>query len=329
MTHYAMECFALLSALSLAYSTSLRRVERLRRAVGLNRLPDMMGVWTFAGVAVLPLPLVAAMAVVASMGEWPSRKVYQGARTAKYIVSTGALALACVAAAQVRDSAPGPVGVALALPTFCLLNPALVAALFCIEGKSHLLRRFLDPHAHLVEVSTQALGAGVGLTMLYWHPLFAVGALVLLYGLHLASLRHVVDAEEAFDAETGLWSELAWRVQAQQKLYDTHGHLALLIIDPDEAGRERQIIECIESGLGPSDLLGRYGTRQIVVLIAVGRPEAGRFLSAGFRNDLAASGIQAPLGCATTDDSELEGLLIEAMSDLMSRRAAAGVDRQW
>ena len=218
---------------------------------------------------------------------------------------------------------------ALALPTFCLLNPALVAALFCIEGKSHLLRRFLNPHAHLVEVSTQALGAGVGLAMLYWHPLFAVTALVLLYGLHLASLRRVVEVEDAFDEVTGLWSELAWRVQAHQKLHDAHGHVALLMIDPDEAGQERQIIESIESGLGPADLLGRYGTRQIVVLILVGRPEAGRFLAAGFRADLAASGIKAALGFATTDDSDLEGLLIEAMSDLMARRAAAGVHRSW
>jgi hypothetical protein len=329
MTRYAMECFALLSVLSVAYSTSLRRVERLRRAVSLDRLPDMMGVWTFAGVAVLPLPLVAIMAVIASVGEWPSRKIHQGGRPAKYIVSTCVLALVCVAAAQVRDSVPNPVGLALAVPTFCLLNPVLVAALHCVEGKPHLLRKFLDPYTHLVEVTTQALGAGVGLAMLYWHPLLAAGALVLLYGLHLASLRHVVEAEDAFDAETGLWSEIAWRVQAQQRLYDLRGHVALLLIDPDQAGQELRIIRAIESGLGTSDLLGRYGTRQLVVLISVGRPEAGPFLSAGFRTDLAASGVHAALGCATTADSELEGLLIEAMSDLMGRRAAAGVNRSW
>lgn len=329
MTPYAVECLALLSALSLAYSTSLRRVERLRRAVSRDRLPDMVGVWTFAGVAVLPLPFVAVMAVVASLGEWPSRKVHQGGRPVKYAISTGALALACVAAAEVRAVVPGPAGVALAVPTFCLLNPALVAGLYCVEGKSHLLRRFLDPHAHLIEVATQALGAGVGLAMLHWHPLLAVGALVLLYGLHLTSLRHVVEAEEAFDPETGLWTEIAWRVQAQQKLHDARGHLALLLIDPDQPGQERQIIQAIESGLAPTDLLGRYGTRQIVVLIPVGRAEAGPFLSAGFRADLVTAGVPARLGCATTADSELEGLLIEAMSDLMSRRAAAGVNRSW
>ena len=38
---------------------------------------------------------------------------------------------------------------------------------------------------------------------------------------------------------------------------------------------------------------------------------------------------RAALGCATTADSELEALLIEAMSDLMGRRAAAGIHRNW
>lgn len=329
MTYFAMECFALLSTLSLVYSIAVRRMERLRRAVGLNRLPDMMGVWTLAGIVVLPLPLVAALAAVASASEWSSRKAYQGARIAKYIVGIGALALACVAAAWVREVAAGPVGVALAVPTFCLLNPTFVAALYCLEGKPQMLRRFLDPQVHLVEVSTQVVGAAIGLTMLYWHPLVATGALLLLYCLHLAALRNAVEAANAFDTETGLWSEVAWRVQAHQRLHDIRSHVALLLIDPDQPGHEHRILRSIQSGLSNTDLLGRYGTRQIVVLIPVGRPEAGPFLSAGFRADLAADGLPVALGCATTADSDLEGLLIAAMSDLMTRRAAAGVHRSW
>jgi hypothetical protein len=289
----------------------------------------MTGIWTFAGAVLLPLPLVAAFVFVAAAGEWPSRKVYQEGRLGKYLVSTAGAAGAYLAAAGVIEALPGPAGAVVAVPIFCLLNVGLVAAFIYASGRRHALRMFLDPHAHLVEVSTQALGAGVGLAMLYWHPLFAVGALVLFYGLHLASLRHVVEVEAAFDEVTGLWSEEAWMVQAQQKLHDTHGHVALMMIDPDEAGHECLIMQAIESGLGPSDLLGRYGTRQIVVLISVGRAEAGPFLSTGFRTDLAASGVQAALGCATTADSELEGLLIEVMSDLMSRRAAAGINRSW
>ena len=224
---------------------------------------------------------------------------------------------------------PGLVGVALAVPTFCLLNAGSVAAMVYVAGHRHVLKMFLDLRAHAVEVGTQLLGAGVGLAMLYWHPLAGVAALVLLYVLHLASLRHVVEVTESVEPATGLWSELAWRVQARQMLQDVHGHVALLLIDPHEAGQELRILQAIESGLAPSDLLGRYGTRQIVVLIPVGRREAGPFLTAGFRADLAASGIPAAIGCATTAESELEALLIEAMSDLMRRRAAAGVKQRW
>ncbi len=139
---------------------------------------------------------------------------------------------------------------------------------------------------------------------------------MLLYGLHLASLCHVVETENAFDLDTGLWSEIAWRVQAQHKLHDTRGHVALFVIAPDQAGREPEVLRSIESGLSSSDLLGRYGSRQLVLLIPVGRPEAGPFLSTGFRADLAAANVPAALSCATTADAELEDLLIEAMSRL-------------
>jgi hypothetical protein len=107
---------------------------------------------------------------------------------------------------------------------------------------------------------------------------------------------------------------VAWRVQAQHKLHDTRGHVALFVIAPDQAGQEPEVLRSIESGLSSSDLLGRYGTRQLVVLISVGRPEAGPFLSAGSRTDLAAANVPARLGCASTADAELADLLIEAMS---------------
>jgi len=187
---------------------------------------------------------------------------------------------------------------------------------------------FANPKAHAAETATQLLGLMLA-GLMSWHVLLGVLVIPALLMVHRWSLRETVKVEKAFDEETGLWSESAWRIQAQQKLYDAHGHVALVIIDPDESGSDQQIIEAIESGLTPADLLGRYGSRQIVVLIAVGRREAGLFLSTGFRADLARAGVRAPLGCATTADGELEGLLIEAMSDLMARRAAAGVHHTW
>jgi hypothetical protein len=195
-------------------------------------------------------------------------------------------------------------------------------------GDKRVVRKFANPKAHGAEVATQCLGVALA-ELLNWHVALGVLIVPALLLVQRWSLRETVKVEHAFDEETGLWSEAAWRIQAQQKLYDARGHVALVIIDPDESGSDQHIIEAIESGLTPADLLGRYGTRQIVVLIAVGRREAGLFLSTGFRADLARAGICAPLGCATTADGELEALLIEAMSDLMARRAAAGVHHSW
>ena len=113
------------------------------------------------------------------------------------------------------------------------------------------------------------------------HQSTILAALPVLFALHLGSLRHVVEAEEAFDAEIGLWSEVAWRVQAQQKLHDVRGHVALIIIDPDHAGQEREILRSIESGLGPSDAPWPLRHPPDPGVDLVGRAEAGRFLTPG------------------------------------------------
>lgn len=325
-----LQSFLLLTVVSLTYSHCLRRVEKLRRAVVSDRIPDMLGLWTFAGVVLLPAPLIVALVVVVNLGEWPSRRAVGNGRPFKYAVSTVGTAASCLAASYVLHlPALGVFEVPAAVLTFWTLNISIVAALIRASGHKHVWRMLAAvPRAHLVEVGTQAMGAALGLAMA-WHHYAVLAALPVLLAVHLCSLRHVVEAEEAYDTKTGLWSEVAWRVQAQQKLHDLQSHVALLLIDPDRAGRERRIIRSLAPGLGPAGLLGRYGTRQVVVLVPVDRPEAGRLLSAGVRADLAAGGIDAELGCAITTDSDLEGLLIEAMSDLMSRRAAAGVHRSW
>ncbi|MEO7260864.1 MAG: hypothetical protein ABI047_06360 [Jatrophihabitantaceae bacterium] len=320
--------FLLLASASVAYSVSIRRLERLRRALAADKVPDLLSVWTFAATLLLPPLLIAGVVVIAYVAEWPSRKIIGRGRPLRYVYSCAATVAACLAAAVVLYEVGGIGGTALAMLTFTVVDIALIAAVLVAARQAHVLRMFTKPKAHAVEFATLVLGTALA-ELLSWHAVLGVLVVPALLLVQRWALRETVKVEEAFDAATGLWSEEAWIVQAQQKLHDVHGHVALLLIDPDEAGQELRILQAIESGLSPSDLLGRYGTRQIVVLIPVGRPEGGPFLSTGFRADLAAAGVRAALGCATTADSELEGLLIEAMSDLMGRRAAAGVHRNW
>jgi hypothetical protein len=235
---------------------------------------------------------------------------------------------ACLVAAVVLHEVGGMAGTALAMLTFSVIDIALIAAALVIAQQTHVLGMFTKLTGHAVELATLILGTALA-GLLSWHVALGVLVVPALLLVQRWSLRETVKVEEAFDPVTGLWSESAWMVQAQQRLRDVYGHVALYMIDPDEDGQEVRILQTIASGLAPSDLLGRYGSRQLVVLIPVGRPEGGPFLGTGFRGDLAAAGVRAALGCATTADAELEGLLIEAMSDVMGRRAAAGITRNW
>ncbi len=320
--------FLLLATISVTYSLSIRRLERLRRALAEEKVPDLLSIWTFAATLTLPPLYIVAIVTVTFLAEWPSRKIVRRANPFKYIYTGVVAAGSCLTAWTVLHAVGGVAGVVLALLTFSAVGIVLIAVALVLARQAHALRMFANPKAHAAETATQCLGIALA-GLLSWH--LALGLLVVpaVLLVHHWSLRETVKVEEAFDPVTQLWSEKAWMVQAQQKLHDARGHIALLMIDPDEAGQEQLIMQAIESGLGPSDLLGRYGTRQIVVLIPVGRREAGPFMSAGFRADLAAAGVHAALGCATTADSELEALLIEAMSDLMGRRTEAGVNRNW
>lgn len=320
--------FVLLVFISVTYAVSVRRLERLRRALTAGKLPNLLSVWTFAATLLLPPLYITGLVTVAFVAEWPSRRIVNRGKPWRFLYSGSAAAGSCVTSSILFHALGGPVGLVTAAGAFLVLNVVTIAVALVVARQAHVLRMFTKPKAHAVEFATLLLGVALA-GLLSWHVALGVLVVPALLLVHRWSLRETVKVEKAFDDETGLWSEAAWRIQAQQKLYDAHGHVAAVIIDPDESGSDRRILEVIGSGLTSSDLLGRYGTRQIVLLIAVGRREAGLFLSTGFRADLARAGVRAPLGCATTADAELEGLLIEAMSDLMARRAAAGVHHTW
>jgi hypothetical protein len=320
--------FVVLTSISVAYSISVRRLERLRRALSAGQVPTLLSVWAFAASLILPPLLIAALVSISYVGEWPSRKIVGGGRPLRYIYSCASTIGASLVAAFVAESVDSVGGAVLALLSFSAVDISSTIVALLLAGQTHVIRMFASPKAHAVEFSTLFLGAALS-QLLAWHAALGVLVVPLLLLVHRWALRETVKVEQAYDEETGLWSETAWRIQAQQRLYDAHGHVALIIIDPDGSGSDRQILDAIGSGLNSADLVGRYGSRQIVVLIPVGRREAGLFLSTGFRADLSRAGVNAPLGCATTADAELEGLLIEAMSDLMARRAAAGVDHAW
>ncbi len=328
MSATQLESFLLLTLVSLSYSTSLRRIERLRRAVTLDRVPDMLGVWTFAGAVLLPPPLIAALVIAVNLGEWPSRKAVGNGRPLRYAVSTGGTATWCIAASMVLHARPGFTGICLGIITFCALSAGFVAVLMYASGHRGALRMMCNSKVHAVEVGTQALGAGAALLM-QWQPTVVVLALPCLYGAHLAALRHAVKQTSSFDPTSGLWSEDAWAIQARDCIDGATGCVLLVLVDPDLPGCEPQIGTMLAETFGSGDAVGRYGTRQVVMVSRVDLACVGSILAGDTRAALREAGIVCQVGATVSAGEDLDALLLRAGQDLMKRRESAGVSLAW
>ncbi len=318
----------LLALLSVSYSVAVVRVERLRLAVTAGEVPNILSVWAFTGAMLLPLPLALALVVISYAGEWPARRTAK-ATIGHYLYSTAALATATAAASVIVNRQDnGLLGVVFAILAFTTVNIVLIAAAICTARQWRVLRMFASPSAHASELVT--LGAGAVLADAMSHnPAWALLVLPGLAVLHRAVLLDAIRSTRSFDKQTGLWTEQAWKVQGRQMLRDAVGHVALLVIDPDYPHLEGHIVRNLGSGVKQHDLVGRYGTRQVAVLMPVGPACAGELYASRIRANLARANISATVGMATTVDDDLETLIIQAVSNLMSTRAIEGVTRQW
>lgn len=319
--------FVLLTILSVSYSSALRRVERLRRAVAHDQAPDMAGVWTFAGVMLLPAPLIVLLVVVVNLGEWPSRRAVGNGRPWKYAYSTAATVTACVAAAQVVHILPGALAVIAGVCCFAALNMSFVAAAIYVSGKRHVLRMLANPRRHTVELSTQALGAGLGVAM-HWHLPAAAFALPILFGLHVRAARDEVEEEKAsFDPDTGLWRQDLWELQASD-LAGQGKHVAVILVEVPETADWVKSAAVIRRCLRPKAVMGSHG-EAIAVLTSAGIADGGELVAASIRAELAGDRLAPVVGSATSASLALPDLLAQAAGKLRAESQWAGVLANW
>src|SRR5215218_2704296 len=210
--------FLLLAGTSVAYPTAVRRLERLRRALADGNVPTLVSVWMAAAIVLLPPHFVAAVVVIAYTAEWPSRRIVKRGRPWRYLYSCISAVGSCLVATTVFHATGSHLAYApLALLVFSALDVGTTAVALLLSGEAHVLKMFANPKAHAVEFAWQGLGAAFAF-LIAWHPALGIAVLPALLLVHRWSLRETVKVEKAFDAETGLWAEKAWRVQAQQKL---------------------------------------------------------------------------------------------------------------
>lgn len=323
MANGHIESFLLLAILSVTYSVAAGRVERLRLAVSSGKVPNMLGVWTFAGVVALPVPLVIALVAIAYSADWSARRVVARKQPGRYVYSAVTAAAACVASGEVLHAIGGLAGTAAAIAAFAILNVGSIAAAITASGQYDVLKMLRSPRAHLVELATQCLGAALGAGV-QWHQPLVVLALPILLLTHYSAVRDAVRISRTFDETTGLWREGIWRVQAAEVL-NRGKYYAVIAICPVDAGRERLIGAALQDCLRAKDLRGRYGEKEVVAATLVGTASAALAVTARIRKRLDDLSVDCTVGCASAADLDVDELLVQAVSDVMARRAVAGL----
>lgn len=265
-------------------------IERVRRK-DVGPMLDLCGVWTFAGVVLLPLFQTALLLVVLYVYHWrftgnrearrpPHRVVYSVAT--HVLVACGAGAVAEYTGLRERlfdGSALGLVdglAVLAAIALAWIINTGLVGVvIWWTAGPSGALGGRAD---NLLELGQLMLGVFVafGLARWPWFVVLMIGPVVM---LHRTMLLHQLQQAARTDDKTGLLNAGAWRGQATAALAGT-GSLAVFMIDLDHftavnnryghlAGDAvlRQVAHMLTASVRRDDTVGRFGGEEFAVLV--------------------------------------------------------------
>lgn len=285
-----------LLVLGVVQSETGRRVERIRRRVSGTPHINMTSVWTFAGVLLLPPPLLAVL-VGGLYAHLAARSWYRLQRVpvSRTISNAAIILLSCYAAqAVLRVSGSedvraafsagwaGTFAIAAAGATFFVVNALLVLPARREIGRTPeaLFGTWSD---NGLEVATLCLGAlnAVALAML---PGLVVLVLPPLLLLHRTVLVKQLEVAAHRDEKTGLYNTSGWHALAERTLAaaarqdstfgllmldldhfkqvnDTYGHLAGDAV-------LRAVAEAIIAAVrGRGDAVGRFGGEEFMVLL--------------------------------------------------------------
>ena len=285
--------FGVLLAGSAIHLEAARDIERLRK-VGAEGIPyvNLKGMWTFAGVLLLPPPMAVALIFCTYLHSWirvrrvpPFRSVF----TATTLVLAGAAAAVVLAAIRpgVYPGYPsGPLGLVAVVAAglaYWFVNYALIVGAIMLSNPDAPGRNAVGRLSDQLIVAG-SLGLGVATAALLLSQPWAVAVLLLtILGLHRALLVDQFQTESRTDPKTGLanarfWHEIARREFAGAErtnsplgvLYldldhfktvnDTYGHLA-----GDEA--LKAVADELRHEVRDDDLVGRLGGEEFAILL--------------------------------------------------------------
>ncbi len=283
-----------LSVGALVHLEAARGIERIRE-ISSEGVPhaQMQSVWQFAGVLVLPMPLLVILVLAIYLHAW--LRVYKR-RAVLYrkLFSAATVVLGCAAAQWVLsmfsatnpselDGPRGLLALVIAGFLYWFVNYALVVGAIVMTNPANPMRTALG-HASDVLIVTASVGLGSGFAIIatarpWLTPILLLTVLALHMGLLLPQFRVAART----DSKTGLvdatfWHDVAGREIARaRRLVSTVG---LMILDLDHfkqindtyghlAGDRvlRAVADALRHAVRSYDLVGRFGGEEFAILL--------------------------------------------------------------
>lgn len=333
VTSHAAVAFAIIVGLGVLAAEATKRIERMRRRFSDTPHVNMSSVWTLSAALVTTPALAAATTVVLYLHLWfRSWRQVTGMHPFRVAFSVCAVVLSCHAAFLVEQALPDalppdpsrPVGLlvlAVVIVGYWCVNSGLVAGAILLLRRDRSLGRLLGSgRENSLEYATLSVGALTAL-LLSWYAWAVALVLLPLFVLHRSVLVRQLEHAATTDDKTGLLNAGTWRALADSELERAARHgttLAVLMTDLDFfkgvndsyghlVGDQalRVIAEAMRGTVRSSDLVGRFGGEEFVIL-AIGVDSAGAVeVGNRIRDRVRELRIEDPISGATYADLRL------------------------
>ncbi len=273
-----------------------RRQEERRRSRKVTVQVDLVGIWSFASVVVLPPELAMLSIVLSRTQRWvvARRPLY------RYILSTSSVLLAAVVTHEVVAAfgtrswsgltVPNSITefgiLLLAGAVYFTVQAAIIGGSILLSQTQPSIRTVLGTKEdNELEALTIALGTVAAILLVNLPAALAIIVVISVIGNRIAEVRQL-QVDVRTDPKTGLLNMRGWREGAERALSRverSNGSAAVLMVDLDHfksindtwghpAGDDmlEYVAHALRGATRGSDIIGRFGGEEFVVLL----PEA-------------------------------------------------------
>ncbi|WP_052360512.1 GGDEF domain-containing protein [Kutzneria albida] len=286
--------FAALVVGVVAHLEAARGIERTREvSVEGSPYTNLNSLWMFAGLLVLPFPLVVALVVINYLHLctriWSGVIVYRKVFTVATMVLAGGAALAVLIACGLTGTPRVPTGfwsllaVIAAAACWWLVNYALVVGAILLSNPELAARKALGEPADQIVVLA---GLGLGLVvacLLISFPWVVPVVMLTIVALHREFLLPQFQRAARTDAKTGLASPTFWAQLVSAELTRarlTNSSVGLLMLDIDHFAEVNNtyghlagdaaleaVVRAVRHEVRHDDLVARWGGDELAVMM--------------------------------------------------------------